>query len=149
MSTTYVGAELRRFVAARAENLCEYCLLHESDTFFGCEVDHILSEKHGGLTTADNLAYACLFCNRNKGSDIATLVPGTQRLTRLFHPRQDVWKVHFHLAANGDPRIEPLSEIGEATIRLLDFNGIERLLERLALQAVDRYPSPEAQKRLR
>ena len=47
MSTSYIGAELRRYVFARAERLCEYCLIHEEDTFFGCEVDHILSEKHG------------------------------------------------------------------------------------------------------
>ena len=28
--------------------LCEYCLIHEDDTVFGCEVDHIISTKHGG-----------------------------------------------------------------------------------------------------
>jgi hypothetical protein len=61
MSETYISAELRRLVAARAEGLCEYCLIHEEDTFFGCEVDHIISEKHGGSTDAGNLAYACLF----------------------------------------------------------------------------------------
>jgi len=64
-------------VVARADHLCEYCLIHEEDTFFGCEVDHIISEKHGGPTTADNLADACVFCNRAKGSDVASIVPGS------------------------------------------------------------------------
>ena len=68
MSTSYVSAELRRLVVARADSLCEYCLIHEEDTFFGCEVDHIVSEKHGGQTDAQNLALACLFCKRNKGA---------------------------------------------------------------------------------
>ena len=44
-TASYISPELRRLVAARAEGLCEYCLIHEDDTFFGCEVDHILSEK--------------------------------------------------------------------------------------------------------
>ena len=83
MSTGYIGADLRRLVALRAERLCEHCLIHEDDTFYGCEVDHIISEKHGGPTREDNLAYACLFCKRNKGSDIASLEPGTDRLVEV------------------------------------------------------------------
>jgi coproporphyrinogen III oxidase len=33
----YVSDELRHFVASRAGNVCEYCLIYEHDTFFGCE----------------------------------------------------------------------------------------------------------------
>lgn len=61
----YVTEELRELVAIRAERLCEYCLIHEEDTFFHCQVDHIISLKHGGPTDADNLAYACVICIRN------------------------------------------------------------------------------------
>jgi hypothetical protein len=39
-----MSEELRRLVATRAEHLCEYCLIHEEDTFLGCEVDHIISD---------------------------------------------------------------------------------------------------------
>lgn len=67
--SSYVSAALRRLVAVRADALCEYCLMHEDDAVFGCEFDHIISEKHGGATDAENLAYACAFCNRAKGSD--------------------------------------------------------------------------------
>lgn len=70
--SSYVPVALRRLVSQRARGLCEYCLIDETDTFFGCEVEHIIAEKHGGTTTADNLAMACLFCNRFKGSDIAS-----------------------------------------------------------------------------
>ena len=73
MSETYISAELRRFVRARANAGCEYCGIAETDTWFGCEVDHIISEKHGGLTGPENLALACVTCNRAKGSDIASV----------------------------------------------------------------------------
>ena len=48
--TSYVSVELRRAVEARADGVCEYCLIHERDTFLGCQVDHVVSEKHGGPT---------------------------------------------------------------------------------------------------
>ncbi len=34
--TSYVSLDLCRLVAARAYRLCEYCLIHEDDTYFGC-----------------------------------------------------------------------------------------------------------------
>lgn len=45
MSKTYINAALRQEVVARANQLCEYCLLHEDDTYYGCQVDHIISEN--------------------------------------------------------------------------------------------------------
>ncbi len=148
MSSTYITAALRRIVMARAEGLCEYCLLHEEDTLFGFEVDHVISEKHGGPTREDNLAYACLSCNRNKGSDIATLTPEAGSLVRFYHPRLDGWHNHFMLDTADGITILPLTEVGEATTRIFDFNNRDRLLERQALQAVERYPTPAAWKRI-
>lgn len=147
MSTDYVSAELRRLVIFRADSLCEYCLLHANDTFFGCEVDHIISIKHGGLTREENLAYACLFCNRNKGSDIASIVPGTDERVRFFNPRVDRWHDHFRLGTDG-VTIVPLTPIGEATSRIFGLNTSERLLEREALALAGRYPAPSAWKRI-
>lgn len=147
MSVTYISAELRRQVIARAENLCEYCLLHDDDTFFGGEVDHIISEKHAGPTEEGNLAYACLACNRSKGSDIASLVPGTGLLARFFHPRTDRWRDHFRLDSDGIT-ILPLTETGEVTARIFRFNADERLQERQALQIAGRYPDSAAQRRM-
>jgi hypothetical protein len=118
--SSYVSVALRRLVTARADALCEYCLIHEDDTVFGCEVDHIISEKHGGATEAGNLAYACAFCNRAKGSDMGSIVQGTGTYVRLFHPRLDHWAEHFTL---DDATIVALSDIGEVTVRILDFNN--------------------------
>jgi len=54
-----VSDALRRTVADRAYHVCEYCLVHEEDLYHGCEVDHVISVKHGGLTVPENLAWAC------------------------------------------------------------------------------------------
>jgi hypothetical protein len=140
LSTTYVTAELRRLVINRADNLCEYCLIHEEDTFFGCEVDHVISEKHGGPTEAGNLAYACLICNRNNGSDVGSVLPPLSSgvFIRFFNPRTDLWSEHFTLEDIEGIVIRPLTDVGEVTSRILAFNSGERLLERQALRDVGR-----------
>jgi hypothetical protein len=135
--SSYVGAELRRLVANRANHKCEYCLIHEEDTFFGCEIDHIISLKHGGTTAEDNLAYACMICNRLKGSDLGSISQGTGELVRFFNPRIDRWEDHFELSG---AYIKPLTEIGEVTARIFDFNNEERVLEREELISMGRYP---------
>lgn len=144
--TSYVPAALRRLVNSRAEGLCEYCLIHEEDTFFGCQIEHVIAEKHGGGTTAENLAYACVFCNQRKGSDISSLSSAGQ-LVRLYNPRTDRWADHFALAADGIT-VQARSEIGEVTARLLGFNDPARLAEREALHAVNRFPTTAAASRI-
>jgi 5-methylcytosine-specific restriction endonuclease McrA len=47
---------LRRLVAERAGYRCEYCLLHEDNSYSPHQIDHIISLKHGGRSDADNLA---------------------------------------------------------------------------------------------
>ena len=143
--TDYISHELRREVLARAEGLCEYCLIGVDDTFFGCEVDHVVSRKHGGATDADNLALACLFCNRQKGTDLGSILPGSDELVRLFHPRRDRWSAHFRLE---EAAIRPLTSVGEVTANLLRFNNGDRLLERRLLIAIGRYPTLAAFRRM-
>lgn len=143
MSNTYISASDRRLVRKRARGRCEYCFIHEDDTGFasadmetGCEIDHVIAEKHGGETNPDNLAYSCVACNRGKGSDIASLAnDGT--ITRLYNPHTDIWHDHFRFEG---ARILPISPIGEATNRILAFNTGWRLTERQLLQALGRYP---------
>ncbi len=147
MSLTRVSAELRRFVVRRARGLCEYRLIHEADAYFGCELDHVIGEKHGGPTTEENLAYACLLCNQAKGSDIGSIIPVTGEYVRFFNPRSDCWSDHF--ALREDMRIVPLTAIGVATERILRFNAYEQLLERQTLNEEGRYPAVEAWARIR
>ncbi|HEY3242227.1 MAG TPA: HNH endonuclease signature motif containing protein [Phycisphaerae bacterium] len=144
--SSYISAELRRIVAARADYLCEYCLIHEPDTFIGCSVDHIISEKHGGRTHPENLAYACALCNRYKGSDVGSVSRNTGVFVRFFNPRVDRWADHFLLDV---VRIVTLTDIGEATARILLFNDIERLIERQELRSFGKYPSAPALARMK
>jgi hypothetical protein len=143
--SSYVSASLRRLVASRAGGQCEYCLICENDTYSGCQVDHIVSEKHGGATEPENLAYACACCNRAKGSDIASVASGTGELTRLFNPRADRWAEHFELQG---PLIQSRTPIGEATVRTLRLNDAERVLERQVLNQAGRYPPAPTLRRL-
>jgi 5-methylcytosine-specific restriction endonuclease McrA len=132
-----VSEQLRAEIAWRANHRCEYCLIHENDAGFPHEVDHILSRKHGGASTTDNLAYACVLCNRYKGADVASIDPGTGKLFRLYNPRQDRWSDHFRLE---DEVIQSRTEIGSVTAGLLRLNSAARLAERRILQELGRYP---------
>ena len=131
-----LAAELRALVAQRAGFRCEYCRIAEDDAAFSHEVDHVRSRQHGGATIPDNLAFACMICNRFKGTNVAS-VDASGSAVRLFHPRLDRWEEHFRLAG---AVIEPLTPTGEATARLLRMNARERVIERQALQRLGRYP---------
>ena len=140
MSVTYIPAELRRLVSARANNVCEYCRMPASASFYGCEIDHIVSEKHGGLTAAANLALACFMCNRNKGSDVATIDPATGEFVGFFHPRTDVWDDHFAFDPADAVTFTAHTAVGAATIRIFGINDSDRVFERGILRNAGRYP---------
>jgi hypothetical protein len=129
-----ITERIRARVADCAGYRCEYCLILEADAGFPLQVDHIVSRKHGGSSEIENLAYACILCNRHKGSDVAAIDPMSGAAIRLCHPRRDRWTEHFRLT---DGYIEPLTAIGVATVRLLRLNAVERVAERKALGRID------------
>lgn len=128
---------IRRAVAERSGNRCEYCRRFEGDSFIRFQVDHIISRKHGGQTILENLAFACAVCNGNKGSDIGTILFKKDIFIRLFNPRKDVWVDHFDVA---EGLIYPKTEIGEATVLVLKLNEVNRILERLDLIEAGLFP---------
>lgn len=132
-----VSTVLRQLVRRRAGLRCEYCLIAEDDAFFAHEADHIIAEKHGGATAAENLALACFDCNRFKGSDIASLDPEDGNLVALYHPRTDRWEEHFRIEGGA---IHPLTAVGRATERLLKLNIPVRVEIRQTLARLGRYP---------
>ena len=135
----YVSKYIRNLVIKRAFGLCEYCLLHESQSFIGFEIDHIISIKHGGRNQADNLAYACLYCNQYKGSDIGTILLQSDEYVRFYHPRKDRWNDHFEFI---DALISPKTSIAQATIKILQMNNSDRLIERQIWLSTNMYPHP-------
>lgn len=137
MTSNSIPAELRKLVIDRASGRCEYCLIHQDFSIYTLEVDHIIAVKHGGETTADNLALSCLSCNRHKGSDFATIDQVTKEIVPLFNPRRQVWDEHFYIE---HARIEGKTQIGQGTARLLQFNIPNRLLQRQVLMNQGQYP---------
>ncbi len=135
--TTRVPAKVRRRVIARAGNVCEYCLIHQSLAASSHQVDHVISEKHRGETTLDNLALSCLPCNLRKGSDIASFDPESGRLVPLFNPRTMRWSDNFKLDG---AKIVGLTAEGRTTVEFLQLNAFERVLERAELMDAGHYP---------
>lgn len=58
---------------------------------------------------AENLALACHRCNRHKGPNLSSI---------------DEWKDHFRMV---DEAIVGLTEVGRATVSLLQMNALIRL----------------------
>lgn len=133
----YISENLRNEVELRANGFCEYCRIAIEDTYFGGEIDHIISLKHRGKTESENLALACQPCNRNKGSDLGSISENSQNLVRFFNPRTDNWNDHF--LVNFDGEIKSLTKIGEVTAFIFGFNEYERIIERKGLIEMGKY----------
>ena len=137
MNAPSISFSLRQFVSERAQEKCEYCGLHQNVSICLHEVDHIIARKHGGQTAAENLALACLPCNRHKDSDLTTFDPVSNEIVALFNPRSQTWADHFSLES---AHIVGITATGRATGFLLKLNAPARLLERQALIPQGRYP---------
>lgn len=127
MSQTYISASLRRFVEQRADYKCEYCLLPAAIAFFPHEIDHVIPEKHGGTTEADNLALTCWRCNRHKGTDLGSFDPLTGNFSFLYNPRTQRWSDHFTLA---QINLHGSTPEGRTTVKLLQIDTDKRQKER-------------------
>jgi 5-methylcytosine-specific restriction endonuclease McrA len=138
MSGQRISASMRLAVHARAKGFCEYCRIPELGALFGHEPDHIIAKQHGGKTILENLALACMQCNRCKGPNVASVDPETNHIVPLFNPRTERWEDHFR--ADGG-RIMPLTAIGHATATLLEFGRVERVETRHNLWLAGHYLS--------
>jgi HNH endonuclease len=114
---------LQELVRQRAQNRCEYCQFPLPQFHF----EHIIARKHGGSTTQDNLALACVRCNFHKGANLSGIDPQTGTVVSLFHPRRDVWIEHFFWQG---PRLVGITPSGRATIVVLEINHPLRVIAR-------------------
>lgn len=135
--TSYIPADLRLLVKERASDCCEYCLLPQNANYLSHEADHIISEKHGGETSLQNLCLSCFECNRYKGSDVGSIDPDTGEFISLFNPCKMKWTDHFRL---NEGIITPLTPIGRVTVFLLRMNSSKRITKRTGLIEVGQYP---------
>lgn len=91
----YISDAVREAVRQRARKRCEYCLRPENISQITYHIDHIISEKHGGSSALENLAYCCPWCNLYKGSDISSVLEGSKERIPLYDPRTDFWIDNF------------------------------------------------------
>ena len=76
-----IPVSLRRFVAERAQQRCEYCGLAQE----GQEATyHIVPRTAGGQTSEENLALACVSCSLRKEARRSGLDPLTKHNVDLF-----------------------------------------------------------------
>lgn len=104
------------------------------------EPDHIIPLQHGGETSEDNLALACMRCNRHKGPNVGSFDPQTKKLVAFYHPRTQIWQEHFRLV---DGEIQPLTPEGRVTVKILRLNDEVRIQERQRLIQLGKYSAPE------
>src|SRR5258706_5054453 len=85
----------------------------------------------------ENLALACLHCNRHKGPNIAGTDPNTGEIIRLFHPRLDRWNKPFEWLGG---ELCGRTTMGRVTIKVLAINDADFLGVREALIQEQLFP---------
>ena len=127
-----IDSSIAKAVRERAGNVCEYCRMPQSVHILTFPIDHFIARQHDSPTALENLALSCVRCNSYKGPNIAGLIPDSQELTRLYHPRKDNWDAHFKFQG---PEILGISDIGSTTIKLLRMNQADYIALRKSLIA--------------
>lgn len=114
-----ISPSLHAEVVFRAGKRCEYCQLSQLGQEAVFHIDHIVPRVAGGLTTADNLALACVSCSLRKWAKQSAADPDTGEEVPLFNPRSQGWAEHFRWDG---VRIVPLTPVGRATADALAMN---------------------------
>lgn len=125
-----MDSTLRRLVRERANGVCEYCFVPEAYDRLPFQPDHIIAEKHGGLSELSNLAWSSYDCNIYKGPNVAGIDPDTGIVVQLFHPRQHQWSEHFQWR---EAELYGLTPNGRVTIAVLRINLHRRVAFRREL----------------
>ena len=132
-----VPEELSRSVRARAEERCQYCLMHESLQGATFHLEHIIPRCKGGPSEFENLVLARPGCNLHKASRITAIDPATGERVQLFHPLRQRWSEHFRFNRY---QIEGLTTVGRITVEVLNLNHSRRQRIREVEEAFGLYP---------
>lgn len=116
---------VRAFVRARANDRCEYCLLPQAvfkPRRF--HVEHIIPKQHQGGDDAENLAFACEWCNLHKGPNLTGIDDVTRQVALLYNPRKDRWADHFEVR---EGVVSGRTPTGRASVRVMNMNNQQRV----------------------
>lgn len=129
---------LVQLVWQRAHRCCEYCQLPQVYSTVSFEVDHVIAGKHGGPTSAGNLALTCFYCDSFKGPNIAGIDPRTRKIVRLYTPRRHKWDRHFRWEG---PLLVGRTPVGRATIDVLNISDPVAVATRAVLLDAGLFPA--------
>lgn len=129
----------RAALVMRAHGCCEYCRAQERYSPDSFSVEHIQPLAKGGLTTPENLAFACQGCNSRKYTATEALDPVTLQTATLFHPRREQWRAHFAWSEDG-LQVLGLTPTGRATVAKLALNRPGLVNLRRLLFALGEHP---------
>jgi len=141
MPRAYITAKNRRLIIERAEERCEYCQCWAEYATQSFDVDHIIPVSRNGLSSLDNLAYACSGCNRHKFNRLTGFDPIGGNEAALFHPRYERWQDHFSWSEDYTLMIG-LTPTGRATVDALQLNRSGVINLRKLLRLIGKHPPP-------
>jgi 5-methylcytosine-specific restriction endonuclease McrA len=140
--STYLSSNLQKRLEEADDHRCAYCQTSEANTGQPMTVDHILPRAQGGVTTYDNLCFACRCCNEFKSSQTTAEDPLSGEIVPLFHPRRNSWNDHFMWDESG-VLLVGLTPIGRATIVALKLNNSVIVAVRYRWVSVGWHPPEE------
>ncbi len=140
MPSDRISLALRRRVRERAKGFCEYCRAPDSFATSPFHCEHIIPQSAGGESILDNLAWACPRCNTHKHTKTHAHDPQTGRRVSLFNPRLKQWHRHF-MWSKDLLSIIGRTQIGRATIEVLNMNLPQRINLRRALLSLGEHPA--------
>ncbi|MCB9078925.1 MAG: HNH endonuclease [Anaerolineaceae bacterium] len=123
MTGSTISPELRARIRLQAGNRCGYCLTRQEYLPWVLEIEHIVPRSKGGDNTEENLWLACHACNLFKSDQTHGHDPLTGRSVRLFNPRRQKWRRHFHWSEDG-AFIIGRTACGRATVIALNLNNL-------------------------
>jgi hypothetical protein len=130
--------DLASQVRSRANQQCEYCLMHQALQGATFHVEHVTPRAKGGSTTLENLALACPSCNLHKSDNTTAKESQKAVSVALFNPRTQHWPKHFRFNVY---HIEGLTDVGRATVVALHLNDHRRIQIRRAEEKFGLFPA--------
>ncbi|MCB0077129.1 MAG: HNH endonuclease [Anaerolineales bacterium] len=124
--------KIRDQIRNRADYMCEFCGVSETDSGGELTVDHFKPRSKGGDDHPDNLIYGCIRCNQFK----LDYWPENDRDQMLWNPRSESSDRHFLLLDDGI--LYPLTAMGSFTLKRLRLNRPPLIATRLRrLRAIE------------
>jgi hypothetical protein len=117
-----ISLKLQVKIRLQANNRCGYCLLPQVLNPTLLEIEHIHPIAEGGTDDEENLWLACRECNSHKSNKTHSFNKLTNKKTKLFNPRKQVWANHFKFS-HDKTEIIGKTACGRATVETLKMNS--------------------------